>query len=75
MPAAATTTFDALHIRRSGSTSDNLDQLASDHGLAGSVVENLVLANHLTSVFGSVLRELVTANSDKYARLEVDVHP
>jgi hypothetical protein len=58
MPVAATTTCDALHIRRRGSTSDNLDQLASNDGLAGSVVENLVLADHLTSVLGSVIHSV-----------------
>lgn len=44
-----------LHIRGGGGTGDNLDQLASNDGLTGSIVENLVLANHLSSVLGGVL--------------------
>lgn len=44
-----------LHISRSSSTSDNLDQLSGNDGLTGSVVENLVFADHLTSVLGGVL--------------------
>lgn len=44
-----------LHVRRGGGTSDNFNQLAGNDGLAGAVEENLVLADHLTSVLGSVL--------------------
>ena len=35
---------------RGSRTSDNLDQLASNDGLTGSVEQDLVLANHITSV-------------------------
>ena len=44
-----------LHISRSGSTSDNLNQLSGNDGLTGSVVENLVFADHFTGVLGGVL--------------------
>ena len=44
-----------LHIGRSGGTSDNFDQLAGNDGLASTVEENLVLADHLAGVLGSVL--------------------
>ena len=46
-----------LHIGRSGGTSDNFDQLAGNDGLAGTVEENLVLADHLAGVLGSVLHK------------------
>ena len=49
-----------LHVFRGGGTSDNLDQLASNDGLTGSVEENLVLADHLTGVLGSVLEWFVS---------------
>lgn len=39
----------------SSSTSDNLDQLAGNNGLASTVEKNLVPADHVTSVLGSVL--------------------
>lgn len=45
-----------LHVGGGGGTSDNLDQLASNDGLTSSVVENLVLANHLSSVLGGILQ-------------------
>ena len=48
-----------LHISRCGGTSDNFDQLSSNDSLSGSVVQNLVLANHLTSILGGVLRREV----------------
>ena len=38
-----------------GGTSDNLDQLASNDGLTGSVEENLVLVDHVSCVLGGVL--------------------
>lgn len=50
-----------LHIDKSplllggGCTSDNLDQLASNDGLTGSVEENLVLVDHVSSVLGGIL--------------------
>ena len=44
-----------LHVRGSGGTGDNLDQLVGNDGLASTVVENLELANHLTGVLGGVL--------------------
>lgn len=45
-----------LHVRGSGSTSNNFDKFASNDGLSGAVVENLVLANHLIGVLGGILR-------------------
>ncbi len=48
-----------LHIRRGSGTSDNLHQLACDDGLASAVEENLVLADHLASVLGGVLFDMV----------------
>lgn len=45
----------ALHVFRSNGTGNNLNELASNDGLSGTVVENLVLANHLTSVLGGIL--------------------
>ena len=44
-----------LHVLGGDGTRDNLDQFASNGGLAGSVVENLVFANHLAGVLGGVL--------------------
>lgn len=58
--ALARTNTKNLHILRGSSTSNNLDQLSSNDSLSGAVVQNLVLANHLTGVLGSVLRELVS---------------
>lgn len=48
-----------LHVLRGSSTSDNLDQLSGNDGLSGTVEENLVAADHVTSVLGGVLRELL----------------
>ncbi len=56
----------SLHILRGGGTSDNLDQLASNDGLTGSVEQNLVLADHLTSVLGSVLESFVSGGEFLY---------
>src|SRR5690348_12369996 len=39
----------------SSRTSDNLDKLASNDGLTGTVVENLELVDHVTSVLGGVV--------------------
>lgn len=39
----------------SGSTSNNLDKFASNDGLTGTVVENLELVDHVSSVLGCVL--------------------
>lgn len=50
-----------LHILRSGGTSNNLDKLSGNDGLAGTVVENLVLADHLAGVLGGVLGGAVSA--------------
>jgi hypothetical protein len=44
-----------LHVFGGSSTSDNLNKFASNDGLSGTVVQNLVLANHLTSVLGGIL--------------------
>lgn len=49
-----------LHVGGGGGTSDNLDQLASNDGLTSSVVENLVLANHLSSVLRGILKIYVS---------------
>lgn len=54
-----------LHIFRGSSTRDNLDQLAGNDSLSGTVVQDLVLANHLTSVLGGVLRDLISAAEKK----------
>lgn len=45
-----------LHVLGGGGTSNNLDQLASNDGLSGTVEKNLVLVDHLTGVLGGVLR-------------------
>jgi hypothetical protein len=39
----------------SSRTSDNLDKFASNDGLTGTVVQNLELVDHVSSVLGSVL--------------------
>ncbi len=44
-----------LHICRRSGTGDDLDQLASDDRLPGSIVEDLEPADHVASVLGSVL--------------------
>jgi len=44
----------------SGRTSDNLDKFASNDGLTSSVVENLELVDHLSSVLGSVVHGVLT---------------
>lgn len=43
-----------------GGTGDNLDQLAGNDGLSGSVEENLVLVDHLTGVLGGVVHSVAT---------------
>lgn len=56
-----------LHVLRGGSTSDNFDQLSGNDSLSGTVVQNLVLANHLTGVLGGVLRDLsVSTNHEQF---------
>ena len=45
----------SLSILGCGSTSDNLDQFASNDSLSISVVENLELVNHVAGVLGSVV--------------------
>jgi hypothetical protein len=49
-----------LHVRRRSGTRDNLDKLAGNDGLTGSVEQDLVLGDHLTSVLGGVLYVLVS---------------
>lgn len=44
-----------LHLLRGDGTRDNFDEFARDDGLAGAVEEDLVLADHLAGVLGSVL--------------------
>jgi hypothetical protein len=39
----------------SSRTSNNLDKFASNDGLTGTVVENLELVDHVTSVLGGVV--------------------
>lgn len=46
-----------LHVCRGSGTSDNLDQFAGNHGLSGSVEENLVLVDHLAGVLGGILQD------------------
>jgi hypothetical protein len=48
----------SLHVRRGSSTSDNLNQLSGNDSLSGTVEENLVLVDHLTSVLGSVIHSV-----------------
>ena len=57
-----------LHILRGGGTSDNLDQLASNDGLTGAVVEDLVLVDHLAGVLGGVLDGGVSTSRGKPAK-------
>jgi hypothetical protein len=47
---------DTLHlILGSGGTSDNLDELTGNDGLASTVEQNLELGDHLAGVLGSVV--------------------
>lgn len=55
LPWLAHPIWDRLHVLGGRGTSDNLDQLASNDGLSGSVEENLVLVDHLSGVLGGVL--------------------
>lgn len=50
-----------LHIRTGGGTGDNLNQLAGNGGLALTVVQDLELVDHLTSVLGGVLHGVATS--------------
>lgn len=54
--------MENLHILRGGGTSDNLDQLTGNDGLTGTVVENLVLADHVAGVLRSVLEGVVSTS-------------
>lgn len=45
----------------SGSTSNNLDKFASNDGLTGTVVENLELVDHVTSVLGGVVHGVLAS--------------
>lgn len=49
-----------LHVLRSGSTSDNFDQLARNHGLTGAVEQNLEPGDHVAGVLGGVLNITVS---------------
>ena len=42
----------------SGSTCDNLNQFSSDDGLAGPIVENLELIDHVSCILRGVLRNV-----------------
>lgn len=53
----------------SSSTSDNLDQLAGNDGLASTVEKNLVLADHVTSVLGGVLAQWSALSRAKTSRV------
>jgi len=53
-----------LHVLRGGGTSDDFNQLAGNDGLSGAVVQDLVLANHLASVLGGILRDFVSTVPD-----------
>jgi hypothetical protein len=57
--------FLFLHFLGSNGTGDNLDQLSGNDSLSGAVVQDLVLANHLTGVLGSVLRDFSLASLEK----------
>jgi hypothetical protein len=51
-----------LHlILGSGGTSDNLDELAGNDGLASTVEQNLELGDHLTSILGGVVHGVTTS--------------
>jgi hypothetical protein len=50
----------------SSRTSDNLDKFASNDGLAGTVVQNLELVDHVSGVLGGVLED-VSAVVAKYS--------
>jgi hypothetical protein len=51
-----------LHlVLGSGSTSDNLDELAGNDGLASTVEQNLELGDHLTGVLGGVVHGVATS--------------
>jgi len=54
--------FFFLFCRRS-STSDNLDQLSSNDSLSSTVVKNLELADHLTSVLRGVVHGIATGGN------------
>lgn len=43
-----------------GGTSDDLDQLASNDGLSGSVEKNLVPVDHLAGVLGGIVHSVAT---------------
>lgn len=44
-----------LHVLRGRGTRNDFNELSGNDGLSGTIVKNLVLANHLTSVLGGVL--------------------
>ena len=44
----------------SGSTSDDLNEFASNDGLTCSVVQNLELVDHLSGVLGSIVHGVLT---------------
>lgn len=54
-------TFHRSLILRCGGTGDNLYQLSSDDGLAGTIVENLELVDHVSCVLGGVLGDKKSA--------------
>ena len=64
----------ALHVRRSGSTGDNFNQLASNDGLSGTVILDLELANHLTSILGSILKRYLLAAIIEVSNRRVITH-
>jgi hypothetical protein len=45
----------SLHLLRSSSASDDLHQLSCNDGLTGSIIENRVPADHVSSVLRGVL--------------------
>ena len=67
----------ALHVRRGSSTSNNFDQFSRDNCLSGSVVQNLVLADHVTSILGGVLRidQRLVKPGRTALQGEIDLHP
>jgi hypothetical protein len=56
----AFTSFTASLLLGSGGTSDNLDQLAGNDGLASAVEQNLELVDHLAGVLGGVVHGVAT---------------
>jgi hypothetical protein len=57
----ASTSFLLSLLLGGGGTSDNLDQLAGNDGLASAVEQNLELVDHLAGVLGGVVHGVATS--------------